>query len=255
MACVSEYVLVSHFSRSSPYGGSYIYALSDLDFDEVPMVKNFGVEGHFEVCCGISKKPNFVIFRIYRPLSRDIGIFIDSFYSSLNMIALFKDYRVVTCGDFNKEEEENWIFSQISLFLVVLSPKIKDYTHLVGSLRSLIDNVLVNFPSQCTGEVLPSSFSRHNAQMLTILRKPSKTKETATKDTEKNIMRIFSTSKLDYLRDQLRNMDWPEITNSKDVNRAYGGFLDRMKTLIDKMFIFKNKNICEAKEFSVPLEK
>ncbi|KAL3288680.1 hypothetical protein HHI36_003113 [Cryptolaemus montrouzieri] len=83
------------------------------------------------------------------------------------------------------------------------------------------------------------SFSRHNAQMLTILKKPSETKETGTKDTKKNRMRIFPTSKLDYVTDQLRNMGWSEITNSKEVNRAYGWFLDRMKTLIDKIFSFK----------------
>ncbi|KAL3279995.1 hypothetical protein HHI36_017503 [Cryptolaemus montrouzieri] len=50
-----------------------------------------------------------------------------------------------------------------------------------------------------------------------MLRKSSRTKKTATKDTKKNKMRIFSTSKLDYLTDQLRNMDWSEITNSRDV--------------------------------------
>ncbi|KAL3271283.1 hypothetical protein HHI36_021773 [Cryptolaemus montrouzieri] len=74
--------------------------------------------------------------------------------------------------------------------------------------------------------------------MWTMLSKPSKTKETATKDTKRNKMRIFPTSKLDYLRDQLRNI-WSEITNSKDVNRAYGRFIDKMKTLIEEILTFK----------------
>ncbi|KAL3290572.1 hypothetical protein HHI36_024075 [Cryptolaemus montrouzieri] len=77
----------------------------------------------------------------------------------------------------------------------------------------------MNFPPQCTEEVLPTSFSRHNSQMLTMLRKPSKTKELATKDTKENKIRIFSTS--------------------KDVNKAYERFLDRMKTLIENIFTFK----------------
>ncbi|KAL3273146.1 hypothetical protein HHI36_014600 [Cryptolaemus montrouzieri] len=34
-------------------------------------------------------------------------------------------------------------------------------------------------------------------------------------------------------------MDWSEMTNSKEVNRVYGRFLDRIKTLIDKICTFK----------------
>ncbi|KAL3285749.1 hypothetical protein HHI36_000275 [Cryptolaemus montrouzieri] len=132
MSSVPGYKLISHFSRSSPYGGSCVYASSELNFEDIPEVKKLGVENHSEICAFVDKTLKLIVVSVYRPPSRDFQAFIDSEFIATGII--FRGFRVIVCGDFNIDldkysaKRSRWLDMMMSFNL---SPKIHDYTYIV----------------------------------------------------------------------------------------------------------------------------
>ncbi|KAL3284063.1 hypothetical protein HHI36_018231 [Cryptolaemus montrouzieri] len=70
------YELISRFSRDSPYGGSFIFAASDVRMDSVLNLVQFSVLNHIEMSAGISHVEKLIVIAVYRPPVGDFDCFL-----------------------------------------------------------------------------------------------------------------------------------------------------------------------------------
>lgn len=236
-ANLPNYRVASYSSRQTPHGGSCIYVSAETDFIDMDELKKFTAEGHCELCASISKKLKIIVISVYRPPSGDLHKFLELLALTLDHIRKYKNFKTVLSGDFNIDlatPSKNRKIFQDLLLTYNLEPQIHEFTHYIGDHHSLIDNIFVDGNQLCKGEVVKSYFSHHEAQIITL--KGFVQVQCSSTTPPK---RFFSESKIEDLKNDLKNIDWAHLLRFPNPNDAYEAFSKTVQGLIERIFTIK----------------
>lgn len=220
------------------HGGSSIFVHNQLEANEVEELRDKSAEGHIECSSVVSRPFKMIIICIYRPPQGDLNIFFTTLSDILNTsLNITKNYKLILCGDFNidllRDTGTTKTFRDL-LQSFNLNQTIYQPTRITSNSVSLIDNIFINDPIENQSQVINNTLSDHEGQLLkvSVLAEP-------THDTISYKRRVFSKAKLQQFKDELIQINWQNVYNSKDVNESYQNFYNKINYFLNLIFPLK----------------
>lgn len=236
-----DYKLVSKYARRHTiHGGSAIFARVSHEVTELSEVVEKSIEGQLECAAAVYRWCKLVILCVYRPYEGSLTIFFDILSEILNtVIVLFRNYKIILCGDFNvdllKDSKTSSIFRDL-ISCYNLNQTINEPTRYHKTGATLIDNIFINFDNPFPGEVIFNSLSDHEGQILRVSAagcpgddaRPCRYK------------RILSKAKMDHFKREISQVDWQGVYSSTDVNQGYTIFQSIISQIFFRIFPLKS---------------
>lgn len=240
------YVVATQSSRAcSRGGGTIILVQNDIaDRYKVVNVEHFLREKVFElssVCLEISPSSKICFTVLYRCPSSNVKDFIDILENYINSL---KSRNIVIAGDFNinfgNPEDINTKGLLQLLLEYNIRPTILGSTRITEKTSTTVDNILTNVEQYTEAQVIPCSFSDHDAQFIN-LNIVSHSNSSQTKTTKK---RLYSSTSIQAFQKDLKNINWDLQFLNKNCNEKLEIFYSVFNLLAAKHFPLK-KVVCK----------
>ena len=193
---------------------------------------------------------NFTIATVYKPPQVEFPIFIEAWNFLLNTLTINQSRDITICGDFNID-----LFSNLSepfqdaIFSQSFVPIINKPTRITDTSATLIDNILINNPSNFTSGILLYDISDHLP--IFIIRKQILINNSNQNTSVKLNFREINLHTIDCLCSELQSRLSELDFNANDVNFS----LNSLENLISELYYhfcpIKTKTI-SFKQYSKP---
>ena len=187
---------------------------------------------------------NVLLAVVYRPPQGDSNLFYDKLGEILSGIHSNKYTNIFLCGDFNYnllDLNDLQCASFINLIRIQsLIPLISKPTRITENSATLIDNICVKSPINCTAGIIISDLSDH-MPIFVLMEKMTNTVDTNCEKTIK--YRVHNEVAIDSLCNSLENHDFSDIIYSADVNYSMERFEEVLLRLYRDFCPLKTKSI------------
>jgi len=243
---IEGYKLASSYVRThKSHGGTCVYIDEDLEYVALSDLVNLSEELSCE-CSAIKLEDlRLIVLCIYRSNAGEIGCFFRVVHEMLQRLdSHIIKYTLIVCGDFNINMlAKNRNVTEFKNFLNMynLHQTIHEPTRVSSHSSTLIDNIFVNSTDNLMGKVLKTSLSDHYGQMLEIPMVNSNINKI-----KYIYKRIYSTGKLNAMRNECLLMEWEDIYTENNINKAYNKFNFKLTGMHNQIFprkkLTKRKN-------------
>jgi hypothetical protein len=231
------YQVVTNCSRSiSRGGGCIIFARDDISKScQICDVKRYYKEKIFEVCCismQLENIPKLYVSTVYRSPGTDVKSFLTQLDSYL---CDNKNYCSILCGDFNIDLKSQTNTAKDFLQTLLehnMRPTIENYTRITETSQSLVDNIFTDLYGNYNSQVIPCSFSDHDAQTVSFpdqLIQPIKRIRVQMK-------RKYSQVALENFKYDLKTVSWNDLFKEETCEGKISLFYSIIFKYIDKHF-------------------
>lgn len=233
-AKINGYVLASTYCRVKRRGGTCIYVMKGIKYNELNIIQNFAREMIFE-CCGIEVPTlKMVIICIYRTPQSNVELFLKYFDTLLYKLLFNSKYsrhKIILSGDLNintlKEckvvKNFNDIIKNYDLTLHINEPT---------RLNTCIDHIISSV-KKATGKVLKLGLSDHDtAQMLDLTIKIKMFQSSK----YYIIKRDFCQDNIRKFRESLGSLTFDAVYKESKLNLAFDIFHDELCLFLELCF-------------------
>lgn len=229
------------------HGGVGFFVRDTLRGREIPQIKSFGTESHFEataVTIGSKKDYNELCYLgIYRSPNGSVDIFLEKL--PLMLSYLFSRFsNVLVCGDINldllSDGMKNKIYTDIMQSFGLRS-LINTATRVCRTASTLIDHVYTTLAEDvCSAIVLSTAVSDHDTQLCTVKGFSAKADDS---QPIFEFRRTFHPIKIEKFTGAIVNEDWEAVFHAHGVNEKMQAFKEIFMSYFELYFPLKYQRV------------